>query len=410
MAHRVSDGQRPTASLFARGTPRRIVAVLLLAASGLSVVGAQEAGVDRLQRAAGRTAARLKALQQEADALASQQRTLLGELRKLEIDRQMGLERLEQLARDRQDTERRLKEAEGRADALAQQAQAERPEVEARLVQLYKLGRAGYWRLLLNVDDLRALGRAYRTASMLTALDRARVAQHFATLDALARERQALQTRADELATLQAEAARTRAALDRAVASRTALVDAIDARRDLNAQLAGELQSAQRRLQSALADMQTRGTTSAAAVPIRPLQGDLPWPVAGRVARRFGRQPDGEPGSAIVRNGIDIAALEGQPVRPVHAGTVAFADRFEGYGNLVIVEHAGGDYSLYGYLKDIDVERGQNVEPSGAVGSVGVDPAGNPSLYFELRVDGAAVDPVQWLEKARPPRPSAEAP
>lgn len=409
MAHRSSDDRHRLLPSRAAALPRRVVAVLLAAAAALTL-HAQDTGLDRLQRAAGRTAERLKALQQEADALASQQRTLLGELRKLEIERQISLERLDQLARDRQETERRLKEAEARADALAQQAQAERPEVEARLVQLYKLGRAGYWRLLLNVDDLRALGRAYRTASMLTALDRARVAQHFATLDALARERQALQARSDELAALQAEAARARTALDKAVASRTALVDAIDARRDLNAQLAGELQTAQTRLQSALSDLQARGGASAAALPLRPLQGELPWPVSGRVTRRFGRQPDGQPGSAVVRNGVDIAAAEGQPVRPVHAGTVAFADRFEGYGNLVIVEHAGGDYSLYGYLKGIEVARGQKVEPGDTVGSVGVDPAGNPSLYFELRVDGAAVDPVQWLEKARLSRPSTEAP
>ena len=108
------------------------------------------------------------------------------------------------------DVQRQLDAAEAKAAVLAETAAAQLPDIEARLVQLYKMGRAGYWRLLLNVDDLQALGRAYRTASTLTAIDRARVNEHYATLDALARERKTLQERAEEIEALKAEAARAR--------------------------------------------------------------------------------------------------------------------------------------------------------------------------------------------------------
>ena len=99
---------------------------------------------------------------------------------------------------------------------------------------------------------------------------------------------------------------------------------------------------------------------------------------------------------------MEIGVAEGQPVRSVHEGTVAFADQFEGYGNLVIVDHGARAYSLYGYL---GAARGQ---PRPAPrrrrrrsGPAGRNPAGNPALYFELRVDGTAVDPLQWLKKQR---------
>jgi septal ring factor EnvC (AmiA/AmiB activator) len=187
---------------------------------------------DRTEAAARRTEERLRALQREADALAAQERSLLADLRKLEIERQISIEQLSKVERDRSGVQKKLDEAETRAAVLAKTAAAQVPDVEARLVQLYKLGRAGYWRLLLNVDDLRALGRAYRTASALTAIDRARVNEHYATLDALARERKTLQAQAQELSVLQAEAARARAAADKAVAARTALVASIDARRN----------------------------------------------------------------------------------------------------------------------------------------------------------------------------------
>jgi septal ring factor EnvC (AmiA/AmiB activator) len=355
---------------------------------------------QRAEAAARRTADRLNALRREADALTAQERTLLVELRKLEVDRQIRVVELARIDRERADTEARLHAAEARAAELARSAEAQLPDVQSRLVQLYKLGRAGYWRLLLNADDLQALGRAYRTASTLTAMDRARVDEYYATLDALARERKALQARAAELDGLQAAAATARAALDKAVASRNALVQSIDARRDLNAQLMGELQVAQERLQASVAEM---GDTprSGTALPLLPFQGELPWPAAGSVARRFGRQAGSQPGAAVVRNGIDLRVADGQAVRAVHEGTVVFADRFAGYGNLVIVDHGGKSHSIYGYLETLEVARGATVEEGTVVGAAGRDPSGNPSVYFELRVDGAAVDPLQWLRKSR---------
>ena len=83
----------------------------------------------------------------------------------------------------------------------------------------------------------------------------------------------------------------------------------------------------------------------------------------------------------------------------VHDGTVAFADQFTGYGNLVIVDHGDRAYSLYGHLDSLAVRRGDHVSPSTTVGLAGRNPAGNPSLYFELRVDGKPVDPLQWLKR-----------
>ena len=352
----------------------------------------------RADAAAKRTAERIRALQREADALAAQERTLLVELRKLEVDRQIAVENVARVDRDLAGTQRALDEAEAKAAQLARDAEAQLPDVEARLAQLYKMGRAGYWRLLLNADDLQALGRAYRTASTLEAIDRARVNEHYATLDALARERRTLHARATELEALQKEAVRARATVDKAVAARSALVASIDERRDLTAQMIGELQAAQERLETSLAQIET-GKPIGIALPLRPFRGVLPWPTSGTVLRRFGRQPSSRFGTAIARNGMEISTSQSQPVRAVHEGTVAYADEFAGYGRLVIVDHGNRAYSLYGYLDELAAARGQRVEAGTIVGASGQNPDGNPALYFELRVDGTAVDPLQWLKK-----------
>jgi septal ring factor EnvC (AmiA/AmiB activator) len=264
-------------------------------------------------------------------------------------------------------------------------------------VHLYTLGRAGYWRLLLDVDDLRSLGRVYRTAAAMTHLDRERIQSHKRTLDALADERRTLQTRSAELAKLEEQATRARAALDRAVQSRTALVASIDARRDLNAQWTSELEAAQQRLQSSVAALDGN-----AALPLRPFQGALPWPARGAISSRFGRQPSSRFGTSIVRNGVEISCPDGQPVRAVHEGLVAFAGQFTGYGNLVIVEHGERAFSLYGHLSALQVAQGERVEAQALLGRSGRNPNGVPALYVELRVDGKPVDPLQWLQKGNP--------
>jgi septal ring factor EnvC (AmiA/AmiB activator) len=82
----------------------------------------------------------------------------------------------------------------------------------------------------------------------------------------------------------------------------------------------------------------------------------------------------------------------------VHPGTVDYADAFSGFGNLVILDHGSNYYSLYGYLGAIAVMRGQRVDAGTELGRVGTAPAGPATLYFELRIDGRSVDPIQWLK------------
>jgi septal ring factor EnvC (AmiA/AmiB activator) len=364
-------------------------------AMGAAAVGAQDS--PGAQSAIERASERIRSLQQEADALASQEKTLLGELRKLEIERRIKAEEVARADAQLRETTVQLDATVARAAALSDVAASERPDVESRLVQLYKLGRGGYWRLLLDVADVQSMGRAYRTAAAMNRLDRERIQQHQRTLEALATERAALEARARETAGLQEKAAAARAALDRAVAARTELVASIDARRDLNAQLAGELQVAYDRLQQQLASLGSGRAVEPVAIPIAPFRGALDWPVAGRISGRFG-QRSGRFGDPSIRNGIEIAALEGSPVRALHSGTVSYADPFAGFGNLVIVDHGANTYSLYGYLASMTVARGTAVDSGTEVGRVGSAPAGPAAVYLEIRVDGRSVDPVQWLK------------
>ena len=378
--------------------PNTITAAIVVVAT-VSLVSQSPATTDQAaaDAASKRAAERIRALQKESDALATQERTLLVDLRKLEVDRELKTEELANAERELRQTREKVAATSVRAAALQNSAEIERPEVERRLIDLYKLGQAGYWRLLLDVDNLRSIGRVYRTAAALNRLDRERVQQHERTLQSLKQERESLETHIREVTKLQAQALAAKAAIDRAVAARTALVASIDERRDLNAQLTGELEAAQQRLQGTVAQLGGRG--GAVLLPLAPFRGALPWPAQGIVTGRFGRQTNSRFGTTIARSGIEVSLAEGQPVRVVHEGTVAYADQFTGYGNLVIVDHGDSNYSLYGYLSSVDIARGTHVDTQAQLGTSGRDPSGNPALYFELRIDAKPVDPLQWLKK-----------
>jgi len=129
--------------------------------------------------------------------------------------------------------------------------------------------------------------------------------------------------------------------------------------------------------------------------------GQLDWPVSGDIIYRFGRVVN--PNNTATRwNGIGIAAPAGTAVRSVAAGKVTLAEAMGTYGDCVILDHSGGDYSIYCSLGRIAVRVGQDIAKGATVGVVGVaDPELGPHLHFEMRPKGRAVDPLEWLRGRR---------
>ena len=371
-----------------------IAALIIVLAAG--PVLAQTAAQDAKALSA-RAAARIRALQAEADRLAAEARTVFGDLRKLEVDRAIKREQLARIEADLAQITQASAAAAAHVKALEAARVAQIPGVASRLVEIAKRGRGGYLQLLLASDDVRAFGRLTRGVAAVAELDRVRLETHRRTLAAERAAAADLARKHAAAAAMHKEAAAARAALDAAVAARNRAIDDLDRRRDLTAEYVRELQNAQVAVERAMAT--AGGSSAPAALPIRPFRGDLEWPVTGNVVTGFGRAIAGRFGTTIVRNGIEIAAPEGTPVRAVHGGTVAYAAPFSGFGLLAIVDHGGSAFTLYGHLSEVSVAQGTTIQRGAEVGKVGLVPAGEAGLYFELRIDGRPVDPVQWLRR-----------
>ncbi|MCC6991176.1 MAG: peptidoglycan DD-metalloendopeptidase family protein [Acidobacteria bacterium] len=327
---------------------------------------------------------------------------MFNDLRRLDLERQIQVEVVRGVDAELATITEATTAAEARLAALEAERVAGSPGVAARLVEIYKRGRGGYLRLLLASDDMRALGRMSRGVASVAAIDRLRIDAHRRTIHAAREALVEHQRRRGEMAVVQTKAVEARGALDLAVAARARLIDDLDRRRDLAARYIGELQAAQAALQRMIGARVLGGASGPEPpLPIAPFRGDLAWPVEGPIRSRFGEAPTGRPGGPLVQNGIEIGTAEGTPVRAVHGGLVAHAAPFTGFGVLVILDHGGGAYSLYGHLARAAVAEGTTIAAGEPVGDAGQTPTGASAVYFEVRIDGHPVDPLQWLRSSR---------
>ncbi|MDX2202993.1 MAG: M23 family metallopeptidase [Hyphomicrobiaceae bacterium] len=100
--------------------------------------------------------------------------------------------------------------------------------------------------------------------------------------------------------------------------------------------------------------------------------------------------------------GVDFPAPIGAPVVAAAAGRVLSAGRSGEYGNLVVVEHGGGLATYYAHLARIEVAEGACLAAGAAIGRVGTTGlSAEPHLHFEVRRNGAPVDPAPLLDGAR---------
>lgn len=129
-------------------------------------------------------------------------------------------------------------------------------------------------------------------------------------------------------------------------------------------------------------------------------QGKLYWPVVGKPSNKFGQKRN-TARSNINWQGVFIPSAEGNNVRSIYHGRVAFAEWMRGLGLLIIVDHGDGYMSLYGHNQSLFKQVGEWVDAGEKVATVGNSGGNNKSgLYFEIRKQGSPINPAKWCAKA----------
>ncbi|MBD1909301.1 MULTISPECIES: M23 family metallopeptidase [unclassified Leptolyngbya] len=143
-------------------------------------------------------------------------------------------------------------------------------------------------------------------------------------------------------------------------------------------------------------------TPVAQVVESNPTLSRYPLPNEAEVVTGYGWQVNFLTSQMAFHSGVDLQAAAGTPVLAAQDGTVAFASTQGNYGNLVVLNHAGGLQTRYAQLATIDVAVGQTVRRGDRLGTVGqTGDASTPHLHFEVRSNSSlgwvAESPTQFF-------------
>jgi murein hydrolase activator len=286
------------------------------------------------------------------------------------------------------------------------EVQIKQAVLRKRLVEIYKRGPLFTFEVLLSAKSFGDLVARYKYLHILAQRDRTvvrRVDQLRSQIIGQRRQLVSLQNGVEQNRVEKAREAERLAALEqqRQLSLKKAQAD----QKKAKARLA-ELAKSEARLNNVIQGFENarrRAASRSGAAPLAPSSirtsdyGRLDWPVDGSIIYRFGRVVN--PNNTTTRwNGVGIAASSGTGVKSVSSGDVVLADVMGTYGNTIIIQHGGGDYSVYGSLSDMAVSKGARVTKGQVIGTIGAtDPSLPPHLHFEIRHGGPAVDPLDWL-------------
>ena len=370
---------------------------LLLA---LGLIAGPGIGADRrteqTQEAAAKTKqleqlrGRIRGLRNELGAARKSQSGLRGQLQ--QADEAIGVvaRRIGVLERDLESRRTRLQALQDEREHLIRDRDGQRAELAAQLRAAYVAGRSEYLKLLLNQEDPALLGRTLVYYDYLAQARAAKIQALAASLRRLAAVEASMRQESDALARQKAELDRQRAALssDR------------QRRERLWSELSREIGNKDRELLRMEADAKDLDKVLQALrealkaippdpghyQPFRAQRGKLRWPA------------DGAQPVEAQSNGLFIRAAEGQAVRAVYPGRVAFAESLRGFGLLLIIDHGHGYMSLYGHNQSLLKAAGDWVQGGESVATVGRSGGhAEPGLYFEIRFNGKPDDPRRWL-------------
>jgi len=363
-----------------------------------------------------------------------QERTLLGELEKIENELQNLVKMLADLKAESEEQELLLADSQEHLYQVLTEKKAHQIHVKNRLAAYYRLGAVGLMNVLFSTESLPDLLDFNEYFSIMVQRDHAKIKEYLAQIyesnkarEKLAREKLRLMKLADEVSAKENQ-------LNLVQLEKNMLLQQVNTEQHLYEQAVQEIEEAAADLAATLHRLQTTATPSPTAQLSNPSnsterennqkdtpavqegfpaqKGFLDPPAHGPVITLFGQQIKGKFDSSITSQGIDIKARNGEEIKAVYDGKIIHSGYLRGYGNLLIIDHGQQYFSLVSRAADFYKKEGTRVVEGETLGITGDgDPLFGEGLHFEIRKGSNPEDPLLWLKKdAFPNEPLPRAP
>jgi murein hydrolase activator len=392
----------PTASpqRHLRGHVAWIVLFAVAGSSFFSFASGGRQDVSEFEKRLARINEEIRVLRVRIEEVRKRESELLSQLESITLGKKLVRQELAALSLQHEKLNVELAATRETIAGLREKLNLEERSIEKTLVTLYKYGRFDLLQFLLQAENMSAVFSESKHLTLLARRQQEVIASYFKTLADLRSAENDQARKKEEVAGLIAESSRKRQELEAQEAKNKALIQDIRKNKENYEQALEEQKERAHQLQALMDRLASQEIVLPFQfVPFYEKKGKLPWPVAGKVITRFGIEP--YLNTRTMNNGIEIAPPKDNAiVLAIHPGKVVYADYFQGYGNLLIIDHGMNYYSLYGHCDEFLVRKGDFVraeQPIAVAGDIGS--LRGVSLYLEIRYKSRPLDPLQWLKR-----------
>ncbi len=360
-----------------------------------SVISDVERRIEQINQQLSQLRSRLKEEEKKESSL-------LSSLEKIRLNKKVLQNEMESLNLRRTVVVRQLNDLRIKAAETKKTLQKEKEAVEKTLVTLYRFGRLDFMHFFLKAGNLETFLRESKNLTFLARYQGEAISRYLKAINDLQALENDLQTKKSEAESLLQQARANQSRLAEEEVKNQKLLAEIKKNKSAYQQMMSELQDSQEQLQQLLKRLQSQEISLPSPfIPLYERKGKLPWPISGRVITRFGKEKHPRFNTVTVNNGVEIVPSgRDKNIKAVHGGRVVFTDYFQGYGNLLILDHGLSYYTLYGHCAGFLVRTGDLVRAGQDIAVVGdSDSLKGECLYFEIRHKARPVDPLQWLKR-----------
>jgi len=295
----------------------------------------------------------------------------------------------------------KIADTENHIASLTAKVQRETELLQRQIRAAFEMGREPRLQMLLNQQDPAAVERMMVYYDYLNQARAREIRNTESHLNKLQHLKHTLADQRDRLTKLKSRRAQNLATLKQARAARKQTLARLSHHIQSGSERLARLKQSEARLQGLIEKLQRQlqqaPSQAPAGTPFNKLKGRLPWPVKGKLLSHFGAP---KANGAVRSKGIWIAAAQGTPVKAVAGGRVVFAGWLQRYGLIVIIQHPGGYYSLYGHDEVVFHKVGDSVRQGEVIAKAG-DTGGysQSGVYLEIRKGARALNPLHWLAR-----------
>jgi len=340
----------------------------------------------------------IEGIEQKLARLKSEKKSILNNIYEIELRYEKEKIETNKVKYQLRRTQEKINNQEMKKRKLKNEIEASKKKVKRILRTLYKIPGSLYLVLFISADRS---DQIYKNFGLFKALveyqsqEINKIKENIATLNEVKKD---LQDQYDKLADLTRSREQRLRKISGLKRQKLNYIKNINGDRINSDKLLNELKNEAEKLEAVIKNK--KFISRYTSLNLRNLKGKLIWPLRGKVISTFGRKRSTKFNTYVFNNGIEIQPSGSDKVRAVHEGDVVFSEYFKGYGKLIIVQHGKNFLTMYGHCdsflkqKGDRVNKGEDIAIAGSTGSIS-----GKSLYFEVRRELKAQNPLQWLQK-----------